>query len=82
MKILERDNFSNSESLCCSDASYQVSAQSDLRFGNLRWNGTILAILNFYVVAIPTIKFRLNLTYGLGEISLKNVKMATVAAIF
>ena len=26
-------NFSNSESLCCSDASHQVSAQSDLRFG-------------------------------------------------
>ena len=45
-------------------------------------NGTILAILNLYVIVIPTIKFRLNTTYGLGEISFKNFKMATVAAIF
>ena len=29
-------------------------------------NGTILAILNFYVAPMPPIKFRLNLTYGLG----------------
>ena len=29
----ERNHFSNSEPLCCSDASYQVSAQSYLRFG-------------------------------------------------
>ena len=29
-------------------------------------NGTILAILNLYVVPMPPIKFRLNLTYGLG----------------
>ena len=28
--ILERNNFSNSESLCHADASHQVSAQSDL----------------------------------------------------
>ena len=31
--ILERNDFSNSESLCSSDASHQVSAQSDLWFG-------------------------------------------------
>ena len=31
--ILEQDDFLNSESLCCSDASHQVSAQSDLQFG-------------------------------------------------
>ena len=31
--ISERNDFSHSESLCCSDASHQVSAQSDLRFG-------------------------------------------------
>ena len=30
--ISERNNFSNFESLCRSDASHQVSAQSDLRF--------------------------------------------------
>ena len=29
-------------------------------------NGTILAILNLYVAPMPRIKFRLNLTYGLG----------------
>ena len=27
------EDFSNSESLCCSDASHQVSAQSNLLFG-------------------------------------------------
>ena len=31
--ISEQNNFSNSESLCCCDASHQVSAQSDLWFG-------------------------------------------------
>ena len=31
--ISERNNYSNSESLCCSDASYKVSAPSDLWFG-------------------------------------------------
>ena len=29
----ERNNLSYSESLCCSDASHQVSTQSDFRFG-------------------------------------------------
>ena len=29
-------------------------------------NGTILTILNLYVAPMPPIKFRLNLTYGLG----------------
>ena len=33
-KIFKKaDNFSNSESLCCSDASNQVLTQSDLWFG-------------------------------------------------
>ena len=31
--ISEQNEFSHSESLCCSDASHQVSAQSDLQFG-------------------------------------------------
>ena len=31
--IAERNDFSNSEFLCCSSASHQVSAQSNLRFG-------------------------------------------------
>ena len=31
-------------------------------------NGTILAILNLCVAPMPPIKFRLNLTYGLGDV--------------
>ena len=74
--ISELNNFSHSESLCHSDASHQVLAQSDLWFGrrcllknggHLGYpNGTILAILNLWVAPMPSIKFRLNLTYGLG----------------
>ena len=71
---LERNDFSNSESLCFSNASHQVLAQSNLRFGrrcrlkNFKGylNRTILAILNLYVTVMPPIKFQLNLTYGLG----------------
>ena len=58
--ISERNDFSNSDSLCHSDALHQVSAQSDLRFGRrchlknfdmaamaaIKDIGTILAILN------------------------------------
>ena len=71
--------FSNSESLCCSDASHQVSAQSNLGFGRrchltnfkmaayLRYqNRTILAILNLHVFQISPTKFWLNPTYHLG----------------
>ena len=69
--ISERNNFSSSESLCCSDASHHVFAQSDLRFGRRyrlkNFNGghleyrneTILAVLNLYVAPMPPIKFRL-----------------------
>ena len=85
------NDFSNSESLCRSNAFHQVSAQSNLRFGrrcclkifkvagsHLGYqNGTILAILNLYVAAMPPIKFQLNPTYGLGG----NFKMVTMAAI-
>ena len=31
------------------------------------WNETILAILNRYFATMPLIKFKLNLTYGLGR---------------
>ena len=31
-------------------------------------NRTILAILNLYKAPMPPIKFRLNLTYGLGDV--------------
>ena len=41
------------------------------------WNGMILAILNLYVAPIPTIKFWLKQTYGLGkECRLKNFKIS------
>ena len=66
------DNFSNSESLCCSDASHQVLAQSDLWFGrrchlkNFKMATMILAILNLCVTVMLSIKFWLNPTYGLG----------------
>ena len=74
--IPERNNFSNSEYLCRSDASCQVLAQSILWFGrrsrlkNFKmatitvWyqKGTILVILNLYVTWIPPINFLLNQT--------------------
>ena len=51
--ISELDDFSNSGSLCRSDASHQVSAQSDLWFGRRcrlkKRNGTILAILTLHL---------------------------------
>ena len=90
-KISEWNNFSNSESLCRSDASHQVLAQSDLRFGrrcrlknfcHLGYqNGTIIAILNLYNAPMPPIKFRLNLTYGLGGDVVEVFQEGPLAAI-
>ena len=60
--ISERNDFSNSESLCRSNTSLKVLAQSDLQFGRCRLknsghhghrNGMILAILIFYVIPMP-----------------------------
>ena len=53
--ISERNDFSNSKYLHCSDGDH-LGYQ----------NGTILANLNLYVALMPSIKFRLNLTYGFG----------------
>ena len=76
--ISEWNDFSNSESLCRSEASHQVSAQSDMvceemlfeEFqdgGHLGYqNGMIIAILNLHVIVMLPIKFQLNPTYGLG----------------
>ena len=80
--IVERNHFSNSESLCHCDASHQLLAQSNLCLRRdvvwriSRWlhggghlgyqNGTTLSILNLYVAPMPPIKFWLNPTYGLG----------------
>ena len=77
--LLERNNFSNSESLCHCDASHQVLAQSDLRLGrrccskNFKMatisehlgyqNRAILAILNICVAHQV-----FNQTYNLGEV--------------
>ena len=80
-RILERNDFSSTESLCHCDASHQVLAQSDLWFGRRyclmisRWphgghlgyrNGTILAILNLSFTVMYHIKLQLNRTYELG----------------
>ena len=43
-------------------------------------NGTILAILNLYNAPMPPIKFRLNLTYGLGEMSFEEFQDGPLAA--
>ena len=79
--LTEWNDFSNSESLCPCDASHQVLAQSnkvweEKSFGEFQdghhgshlgyQNQMILAILNLYNTPMPHIKFRLNLTYGLG----------------
>ena len=80
--ILERNDFSISESLCHSDASNQVLAQSDLwfwrrcRLKNFKMAAMVaildigtkqfLAILNPYVAPLPPIKFQRYLTYGFG----------------
>ena len=86
--ILEWNDFSNSESLSHSDASHQVSAQSDLRFGSrcclknfkmaamaasLDIRMEILAILNLHVATKPSTKFHLNRTYHSGG-DVKNMK--------
>ena len=80
--IAKQNDFSNSESLCHSDASHQVSAQSALRFGRRCrfeefqdgrhgshlecWNGINLAVLNLHVSPVPPTKFQLNQTYRSG----------------
>ena len=73
--ILERKDFTISESPCHCDASHQVLAQSDLRFGRCRLKNfkiswiserNYLAILNLCVNVMPPIKFQLNPTYGLA----------------
>ena len=93
--ISEWNDFSNSESLCRSDASHIVSAQSDMAWEEMSFeefqddchgrhlgyrNGTILAILNLYVSMMSPIKFQLIRT-GFWRRCLKNFKMATMAAI-
>ena len=64
-----------------SDTSHQVLAQSDMVWEGMSFeefqdgrhhigyrNGMILAIQNLYVTVMPPIKFRLNLTYGFGDV--------------
>ena len=73
--ISDQNHFSKSESLCCSDASHQVWAQSRLLFGRRSFeefqdghrgdqlgclNGTNLAVLNPHVSPMPPTKFQLN----------------------
>ena len=64
----EQNNFSNSESVCHSDACHQVLFGRTCRLKNYLgyWNGMTLAILNPYGAPMPPIKFWLNPTYSLG----------------
>ena len=81
--ISERNDFSHSESLCCSDARLPSSFSSnrlrvweEMSFedfqdgqhgGHVAYqNGMILAILNLHVAPMPSTKFGLDLTWGLG----------------
>ena len=80
MAAQERNDFSNSESLCRSDASLQVSAKSDLWFERrcrlkifeLAATAAILdirtelAILHLHNATMPPTKFPLNATYCSG----------------
>ena len=75
--ICDQNNFSNSESLCRSDASHQVwtwitvwkempfeEFQAGHRGGQLEYrNGMNLTVLNLHVFPMPPTKFHLNMTY-------------------
>ena len=78
--ISERYIFGNSKSLCYSNASHQVLAQSHLRFGRCRlkyfkmapmaaildiWTERFQQFWNSVTVILP-MKFWLNPTFGLG----------------
>ena len=71
----ERNDFSNSESLCHCDASYPISAQSNLRFGRCLLKNLKTAAISeqkdfsnseSLCRSDASHKFWLNLTYGLG----------------
>ena len=91
--ISERNHFSNSESLCRSDASHQVSAQSDLWFGkrcrlkNFKMATMILEQNDFSNSeslcrsdVSHQVSAQSDLWFG-RRCCLKNFKMATMAAI-
>ena len=89
-----RNNLSNSESLCRSDTSHKVSAQSDMVLkeisfeeyqdgGHLGYmNGTILAILNdnHHCDVSHQVLTQPDLRFG-RRCRLKNFKMAAVTVI-
>ena len=68
--ISERNNLINPESLCRSDASHKVSAQSDLwfwrRYRLKHFKMAAVSVLNLCVTVMLPIKFWFNQTYGLG----------------
>ena len=84
--ISEQNNFNNSKSLCCSDASHKVLAQSDMVCEEMYFeefpgyqNGTILAILNL-CDASHQVLAQYDLQFG-RRCRLMNFKMATAVAI-
>ena len=69
-----RNDFSNSESLCHCDASHQVSAQSDLRFGRRCQFGRRCCLKNFKMAG--------HLGYRNGTIlAILNLHVATMPSI-
>ena len=81
--MAKQNKFSNYEFLCRSDASHQLSVQSNLGFVRCRLKNFKMAamvaildgrmerftILNLYVTLMPPLKFKLNPTYDLGDVS-------------
>ena len=66
--IWEQNNFSNSESLWCYDASHQVLIQSDLQFQrrcHLKHFKTVVMRPSWI---LEQNKIQLNMTYGLGDV--------------
>ena len=74
--ILEQNDFSNSESLCNSDASHQLKVWEEMSIEEFQdgqsgshlgyQNETMLAILTLHVSPMPPTKFLLNPTYHSG----------------
>ena len=88
--LSEQTTFSNSESLCCSDASHQVSVPSNLRFRRCRLKNFKMADMAATLdirtdnseSPEPPVKFRQNLTHpSRVECQLMVFKMATMSTI-
>ena len=57
--ISERNDFSNSESLCCPNASHQVLAESDMVWEKMSFEEFQVTKMIYYFVSIPILIFGL-----------------------